>query len=187
MATSGHHPDRKDHHGWSHHHRGRPCRDDDLRRRWKPNEEPHGPWGKGGQGPRSTEDEGPAPRRVPDRLSRHGELFKEQLVPHGMEGGKGNDPLDESLQVAVAEAGAEATQKVQHQGAVDDRLAEVAEGVCHALHLAAVLPHGEIPMRELMELGVEVKGLRVPVHEELVLQGEPSLSTRVRLVTDDVL
>lgn len=42
-------------------------------------------------------------------------------------------------------------------------------------------------MRELMELGVEVKGLRVPVHEELVLQGEPSLSTRVRLVTDDVL
>jgi hypothetical protein len=130
---------------------------------------------------------GACTRRVPDRLSRHGELFKEQLVPHGMEGGKGNGPLDESLQVAVAEAGAEATQKVQHQGAVDDRLAEVAEGVCHALHLAAVLPHGEIPMRELMELGVEVKGLRVPVHEELVLQGEPSLSTRVRLVTDDVL
>jgi hypothetical protein len=39
-------------------------------------------------------------------LSHHGELLEEKLVPHDMEGGKGHDPLDESLQVAVA--GAEA-------------------------------------------------------------------------------
>jgi hypothetical protein len=68
--------------------------------------------------------------------------------------GKGNGPLDESLQVAVARA--EATQKVQHQGTVSDWLAEVAEGVYHALHLTAVLPHGEIPLRELVKLRVEV-------------------------------
>jgi hypothetical protein len=36
----------------------------------------------------------------------------------GVEGGEGHDPLDESLQVVVA--GAEATQKVQHHGTVDD-------------------------------------------------------------------
>jgi hypothetical protein len=63
-----------------------------------------------------------------------------------MECGKGNGPLDESLQVAIA--GVEATQKVQHQGPVGDRLAEVAERVCHALHLVAVFSHGEVPLRE---------------------------------------
>jgi hypothetical protein len=115
---------------------------------------------EGGQEPRSTEGEGLAPRRrltagrsdVEDRgrgrsgcLGHHGELLEEKLVPHSMEGGKGHGPLDESLQVAVA--GAEATQRVQHQGTVGDRLAEVAKGVCHSLHLATVLPHEEIPLR----------------------------------------
>jgi hypothetical protein len=40
-------------------------------------------------------------------LIRHGELFEEKLVPDVMECGKGNGPLDESLQVSIA--GAEAT------------------------------------------------------------------------------
>jgi hypothetical protein len=74
---------------------------------------------------------------------RHGELLEEKLVPRGVEGGEGHAPLDESLQVAVA--GAEATQKVQHQGAIDDWLAEIAERVSQTLHLAAVFSHGEVP------------------------------------------
>jgi hypothetical protein len=84
-------------------------------------------------------------------------------------------------------AGAEATQEVQHQGAVCHRLAEITEGVHQALHLAAVLPHVEIPLGELVELCVEVQGASVPVPEELFLEGEPRLTARVRLVTDDVL
>jgi hypothetical protein len=76
-------------------------------------------------------------------LSHHGELLEEKLVPHDIEGGKGHGPLDESLQVAIAEA--EATHKVQHQGTVGDRLAEVAKGVRHALHLVAVLPTERSP------------------------------------------
>jgi hypothetical protein len=53
-------------------------------------------------------------RRV--SLVRHGELLEEKLIPHRMEGWERYGPLDESLQVTVA--GAEATQEVQHQGAV---------------------------------------------------------------------
>jgi hypothetical protein len=87
----------------------------------------------------------------------------------------------------VAIAGAEATQKVQHQGPIGDRLAEVTERVRHALHLAAVLVHGEVPLREQVELGVKVQGASVPVPEELVFEGEPHLTSRVRLVADDVL
>jgi hypothetical protein len=78
-------------------------------------------------------------------------------------------------------------QEVQHQGAVRHRLAEIAGGVCQALHLATVLPHGEFPLGELVELGVEVKSSSVPVPEELFLEGEPRLMARVRLVADDVL
>jgi hypothetical protein len=102
-----------------------------------------------------------------------------------MECGKGHGPLDESLQVTVA--GDEATQKVQHQGAFGDRFAEVTEGVHHALHLAAILPHRVILLRELVELGVEVEGLSVPVPDELFLEGEPCMSAHVCLVADDVL
>jgi hypothetical protein len=76
-------------------------------------------------------------------LKRHGELLEEKLILHGIEGGKRHGPLDESLQVAVP--GAEATKKVQHQGAVGDRLAGITERVRHALHLAAVVVHGEFP------------------------------------------
>jgi hypothetical protein len=137
------------------------------------------------------EGEWPGPLKTPDcrgqsrGLRRHGELLEEKLVPHGMECGEGDSPLDESLEVAITRA--EATQKVQHQGPISDRLAEVAEGVRHALHLAAVLSHGEVPLREQVELGVEVERPRVPVLEELVLESEPRLTSRVRLVADDVL
>jgi hypothetical protein len=58
-------------------------------------------------------------------LNRHGELLEVKLVPHDMEGGKQHDPLDESLQVAVP--GAEATKKVEHQGAIGDRPAKIME------------------------------------------------------------
>jgi hypothetical protein len=39
---------------------------------------------------------------------------------------------------------------------IGDGLAEVTERVLHALHLAAVLAHGEVPLREQVELRVEV-------------------------------
>jgi hypothetical protein len=119
-------------------------------------------------------------------LDRHGELLKEKLIPHDMEGGKRHDPLDESLQMAVARA--EATQEVQHQGTVRHRLAEITEGVRQALHLAAVLP----TERSLWEnwwnwASVEVKGPSIPVPEKLFLESEPRLAALVRLVADDVL
>lgn len=66
-------------------------------------------------------------------LSLHVELLEENLIPHDMEGGKGDAALDESLQVVIA--GVEAIQKVQHQGTVDNRLAEVVERIYHALYL----------------------------------------------------
>jgi hypothetical protein len=102
-----------------------------------------------------------------------------------VEGGEGHDPLDENLQVVVA--GAEATQKVQHQGTVDDGHTEVVDRVCHVLHFAAVFSHGETPLREPVKLGIEVERLSLPVPEELSLESEPHLASSVCLVADDVL
>jgi hypothetical protein len=55
-------------------------------------------------------------------LGLQGELFEEKLIAYGVERGDEYVPLDESLQLVVA--GAKATQKVQHRGAVGDGLAE---------------------------------------------------------------
>jgi hypothetical protein len=87
----------------------------------------------------------------------------------------------------VVVAGAEATQEVQHQGAIGNWLAEIAERVSQALHLAVVFSHGEVPLREQVELGVEVERPRIPIPEELVLESEPRLARSVCLVADDVL
>jgi hypothetical protein len=59
--------------------------------------------------------------------------------------------------------------------------------VRHALHLAAVFSHGEVPLRELVKLGGEVECPSFPVPDELFLESEPRLSSSIRLVTDDVL
>jgi hypothetical protein len=102
-----------------------------------------------------------------------------------VEGGEGHALFDESLQVAVARA--EATQEVQHQGTIGNWLTEVAERVSQALHLAAVFSHGEVPLREQVEPGVEVERPRIPIPEELILESEPRLARSVRLIADDVL
>jgi hypothetical protein len=106
-------------------------------------------------------------------LRLHGELLEGKLVADDVEGGEGHDPLDESFQVAVA--GAEATQKVQYKGTVGNGLAEVVERVRHALHLAVVLAHGEVLLREQVELRVEVECPSLSVPEELLLEGKSSL------------
>jgi hypothetical protein len=84
--------------------------------------------------------EGPAPRKTPDLWdercrepgARAGALIarvsssRRSSFHMAWKVGRHN-PLDESLQVAIA--GAEATQEVQHQGTDDHRFAEVVEGV----------------------------------------------------------
>lgn len=70
----------------------------------------------------------------------------EKLVANDMESGEGHDLLYESLQGVVV--GDEVTQKVQHQGMVSEGLSKVTERIFHALHLVAVLTHGQVSLRE---------------------------------------
>jgi hypothetical protein len=51
------------------------------------------------------------------------ELLEEKLIADVVEGGEWHGPLDEILQVVVA--GAKTTQKVQHEGAIGDKLTQI--------------------------------------------------------------
>jgi hypothetical protein len=60
-----------------------------------------------------------------------------------MEGGERHISLNEGLHVVIAPT--KTMQKVEDEGVVGNGLAEVVEGVCHALHPMTVLTDREIP------------------------------------------
>jgi hypothetical protein len=62
-------------------------------------------------------------------------------------------------------------QNVQDEDTVRDVNAEVDEGVNEALHLQAVVIHVEIALNEVLEGGIDVEGVSLPVADEAILQG----------------
>jgi hypothetical protein len=78
----GRHPDRGDHHEKSRHPHGCPCGNDDCRRRRTPDEGSQGQQVWGGQGPRSTEGEGPGPLKVPDHREERCRATEPEQWPH---------------------------------------------------------------------------------------------------------
>jgi hypothetical protein len=90
-----------------------------------------------------------------------------------VQGGEWCSLLDEGPLVVVASA--EATQKVEDEGAVEDRLTEIAEGVCHVLHPMAVLADREVLLRVNAKGCVEVERAGLSVAEKLGLEGDPGL------------
>src|SRR6266540_7374738 len=101
------------------------------------------------------------------------------------EGGERHCPRDPSLHVVVPPV--EATKEVEDERTIRDRLAEVTEGVRHALHLAAVLGDGKVTLDEDSESGVEVESTSLAVAKELVLNGKPGLASGATALADDVL
>jgi hypothetical protein len=62
-------------------------------------------------------------------------------------------------------------ENVQDEDTVRDVNAEVDEGVNEALHLQAVVIHVEIALNEVLEGGIDVEGVSLPVADEAILQG----------------
>jgi hypothetical protein len=62
-------------------------------------------------------------------------------------------------------------ENVQDEDTVRDVNAEVEEGVNEALHLQAVVIHVEIALNEVLEGGIDVEGVSLPVADEAILQG----------------
>jgi hypothetical protein len=54
-----------------------------------------------------------------------------------------------------------------------DREAEVAKPISCALHLPAVVAHGQVTLPERAKLGVELEGAGLSIPEKLSLEGKP--------------
>jgi hypothetical protein len=63
-------------------------------------------------------------------------------------------------------------------------LFEIMEGVCRALHLAAILGYGEIAPHEGPKGGVEVESTSLAVVEELLLNGNLGLTGSTTMLED---
>ena len=72
----------------------------------------------------------------------------------------------------------QAPKDIEDEGAVMNHFAEVAEEIRHGFHLGAVVADGEVALGEDAELGVELKGVKLAVAEELRLDAEPSRARR---------
>jgi hypothetical protein len=78
-------------------------------------------------------------------------------------------------------------QGIQHESAIGDIDAEVSEGVGEALHLLTVVVDAEVALNEAPEGGVDVEGAGFTVAEEVVLQCQPSVASRMAVLPGDVL
>jgi hypothetical protein len=70
---------------------------------------------------------------------------------------------------------------------VGDIDAEVGEGVSEALHLLIVVVDAEIALNEALEGGVDVEGACFTGSVEVLLQGQPGITSRVVALSGDVL
>jgi hypothetical protein len=89
--------------------------------------------------------------------------------------------------VEVFEVFVQLTQDVQHENVIGDVDAEVGEGVGEALHLSTVVNDAEVTLNKAPEVGIDVEGVSFAVAEEVVLQCQPGVASRVAALSGDVL
>jgi hypothetical protein len=70
---------------------------------------------------------------------------------------------------------------------VSDINAEVGEGVDDALHLQTVVVDAEVTLNEALDDGVNVDGVGFMVTEEVVLLGQPGITSHMVMLPGDVL
>jgi hypothetical protein len=66
-----------------------------------------------------------------------------------------------------------APQNVEDQDVLRDREAEVAKPISRALHLPAVVAHGQVTLLERAKLDVELEGACLSIPDKLSLEGKP--------------
>jgi hypothetical protein len=70
-------------------------------------------------------------------------------------------------------AAGKAPRNVEDQDVLRDREAEVAKPISRALHLPAVVVHGQVTLLERAKLGIELEGACLSIPEKLSLEEKP--------------
>jgi hypothetical protein len=84
-------------------------------------------------------------------------------------------------------AAGKAPQDVEDQDVLRDRVPEVAKPISRALHLPAVVCHGQVTLLERAKLDVELEGACPSIPEKLSLEGKPHHAHGGIRSPDDVL
>jgi hypothetical protein len=100
-----------------------------------------------------------------------GELLQGKGITDLQEGGWRLLVREECLHGLVA-AG-KAPQNVEDYDVLQDREAEVAKPISRALHLPAVVAHGQVTLLERAKLGVELEGACLSIPVKPSLEGKP--------------
>jgi hypothetical protein len=81
----------------------------------------------------------------------------------------------------------EAAKYVEDEHTIGDVSVKVIEGVGEPFHFLAVVVHVEVALDEVAEGGIDVEGAGLTIADELVLQGQPGIVSRVTVLTSHVL
>jgi hypothetical protein len=108
-----------------------------------------------------------------------------EIIEHLLERWEGHHVCEDGVE--VFEVLVQPAQDVQHGNTVGDVNAEVRKGVHEALHLSIVAVDAEVALNKALEGGIDVEGAGFMVAEEVVLQGQPGIMSRVVALLGDVL
>ena len=106
----------------------------------------------------------------------HVEFSQVQIAADVGEGGErplASDELGHELEALI-----EASQNIQHMGAVGDGFAKSSKSISFVLHRAAVVVDGESALGEIAEFSIEDQGLGFLISQELLLDPKPSHPSR---------
>ena len=98
-------------------------------------------------------------------------FFENESRPCLQEGRERNLKREKRAQVRVGVS--ESTEKGEDKGLITDRLADVGEGVGKGLQLGAVVTNGEIALRSVAELRLQLNCAVLLVVAEQILDGVP--------------
>lgn len=80
----------------------------------------------------------------------------------------------------VAKTGTKPGDQLENECTIGDGFAEVAKRVSHGLEATTVVGDGELALREVAELGVDIDGATFLVAEELMGEITPNRASRSR-------
>jgi hypothetical protein len=113
------------------------------------------------------------------------DFLQTEVIEHLLEQQEGCHVREDGAK--VFEILVQPAQDFQHENAIGDVDTKIGEGVGEALHLPTVVIDAEVTLNEAPESGIDVEGTSFTVVEEVALQCQPGITSRVAALSDDVL
>jgi hypothetical protein len=112
-------------------------------------------------------------------------FLETKVIAHLLKGREGRCVGEDGAKMLVLFV--EAVEYVKDEHTIRDVGAKIVEGVGEALYFLGVVIHVEVALNEVTKDGIDVEDTGLTVADELVLQGQPGVVSRVTVLTSHVL